>query len=131
MSVLIQFPCDVVVGQPTDRALIIVGTSGTLFVEGPDGLTATLGEADVRLLAEAILARVSAPRKTPVHPLKPADPLISGEWPAHMTIEDAKQHLLDVVEKGWPEGRPVWDARDREAVKLVLARLEQLDSVQP
>lgn len=63
-----RFCCNVAIGKPADRVVLMVGTTGAVFVEGPEGLTATLDEADARLLAEAILARVSAPRKTPVQP---------------------------------------------------------------
>lgn len=68
MIVTERFLCSVAIGKPADQVVLMVGTTGAVFVEGPDGLTATLDEADARLLAEAILARASAPKKPAVQP---------------------------------------------------------------
>ena len=52
---VVRLPCDVAVGDPTDRVTLLVGTTGAVFVEGPNGLTATLRVEDARLLARIIL----------------------------------------------------------------------------
>jgi hypothetical protein len=52
----VRFPCVTVIGVPDEFALL-VGNSGALFVEGPNGGTATLSEEESRNLAERVVFR--------------------------------------------------------------------------
>lgn len=63
MTSPVRFSCDVAVGEPADRVTLMVGTTGAVFVEGPSGLTAALGEQDSRAFAQVILARVGVAEK--------------------------------------------------------------------
>ena len=58
-----RFQCTTAVGDPEDQHALLVGNTGALFVEGPNGSTAVLSEVESRNLAELVFFRTTHQRR--------------------------------------------------------------------
>lgn len=53
----VRFKCKIAIGAPDDEYILMVGSTGVIFVEGPKGHSAILSEIDSRELAKLVLSR--------------------------------------------------------------------------